>query len=142
MASWKEGKGAVRNTEEPHMLPVNGEYQCLTLDFRPCHFDLSSARRCVVNGRFLQPSIGKGDLHVVCKIVYVLHYPDLADLLQGEACTYVALQDLQGQVTPTLYGFYEVWVILQLLALESVGNAIPKDEQINWTLHMKMKAAL
>ena len=43
---------------------------------------------------------------------------------------------------PTLYGFYEVWGILRLLALEPVGNAIPEDEQINRTLRMKMKVAL
>lgn len=42
----------------------------------------------------------------------------------------------------TLYGFYEVWGILQYLALEPVGNAISEDEQIDQTLRTNMKAAL
>ncbi|KAF8966457.1 hypothetical protein BDZ97DRAFT_1657681, partial [Flammula alnicola] len=129
-----------------HMPPIDGKYQCLALDFRLCIFDLSSARRgakgCVVNGRLLQSSTEEDDLHVIYKVVDILRYHDVADMLEGEACAYAALQDLQGQVIPTLYGFYEVWGILRLLALEPIGNAIPQDEQIDQTLRMKMKAAL
>lgn len=47
-----------------------------------------------------------------------------------------------GQVIPTLYGYYNVWRILRLLALEPVGKAIPEDEEVDQTLRMKMKAAL
>lgn len=137
-AAWKEWRRTTRN--------VNGEYPCLTLDFRLCFFDLSSARRggygCVVNARFLQPSGQNGDLDVVCKFVDVVRYPDAKDLLKGETHAYAALRNLQGQVIPTLYGFYEVWGILQLLVLEPVGDAIPDDELITVILRKKMKATL
>jgi hypothetical protein len=145
-AAWKDRKGAVRDAEGYHMQPVNDAYQCRAIDFRLCRFDLSSARRgangCVVTARFLPSSVGARDLHVVCKVVDVLRYPDAANSLDGEARAYAALQDLQGEVIPTLYGFYEVWGILQLLALEPVGNAVSEDEQIDQTLRTKMKAAL
>ena len=48
--------------------------------------------------------------------------------LVREVRTYAALEHLQGNVIPKLYGFYEVWGILRLNALEPVGNAIPEDE--------------
>src|ERR1700722_8573783 len=47
----------------------------------------------------------------------------------------------KGQVILTLYGFYEAWGILQLLALEPVGDAIPEDQQSNQTLCAKMKVS-
>jgi hypothetical protein len=128
------------------MLPVDGDYQCLALDFRLCRFDLSSVRHgangCVVSTRLLASSVGKRDLQVVCKVVDVLRYPNAANLLNDEARAYAALHNLQGEVIPTQYGFCEVWGILRFLALESIGNAIPEDEQIDPTLHKKMKAAL
>lgn len=131
-AAWNEQKKAVGHTQGYRMLPVDGDYQCLALEFRLCRFDLSSARHgvngCVVNARLLPPSVGKRDLQVVCKVVDVLRYPNAANLLNDEAHAYAALQNLQGEVIPTLYGFYEVWGILRLLALEPVGNAIPEDE--------------
>jgi len=46
-----------------------------------------------------------GEVHVVCKIVDVLRYPDAADLLEDEARAYAALENLLRQVIPTLYGF-------------------------------------
>ena len=124
-------------TEEYHMHLVNGKYQRIPLDFRLCCFDLSSARRgassCVVDGRLLQPSIGKGDLRVVFKVVDALRYPDAASTLEDEASAYAALEELQGKVIPKLYGFYEVWGILHLLALEPVGDAIPGGAEIDDT---------
>ena len=78
----------------------------------------------------------------MCKVVDVLRYPDAAISLNDEVRAYAALQNLQGEVIPTLYGFYEVWGILQLLDLEPVGNAVSEDEQIDQTLRSKMKAAL
>jgi len=57
-----------------------------------------------------------------------LHYPDAASSLDYEAHAYAALQDLQGQVIPKLYSFYEVWGILQFLALEPVSKAIPEHQ--------------
>jgi hypothetical protein len=144
--AWKERKGAVQNAGDYHMLPKSGDYECLALEFRLCHFILSSARRgsigCVVDARLLAPSVGKRDLLVVCKVVDILRYPDGAGALERESHAYAALYDLQGHVIPTLYGFYEVWGILRLLALEPVGDAIPEDEQIDQTLRTKMKAAL
>ena len=146
MAAWKDRKGAVGNAEKYHMQPINGAYQCLTIDFRLCCFDLSSARRgangCVVTARFLSSSVWGHGLHVVCKVVDALRYPGAANSLDDEARAYAALQDLQGKVIPTLHGFYEVWGILQFLALEPVGNAISEDERIDQTLRTKMKAAL
>jgi len=128
------------------MQPVVGAYQCLAIDFYPCRFNLSSARPgangCVVRAQLLPPSVGEHVLEIVCKVVDILRYPDAADLLDGEARAYAALQDLQGKVVPTLYGFYEVWGILRFLALEPVGDAISEDEEIDQTLRMKMKAAL
>jgi len=145
-ATWKERtQGAVGDAQE---LSVDGDYQCLPLDFYLCRFDFSSARHGeengfhVVNARLLASSVRKCDLQVVCKVVDVLRYPDAVDSLDDEAHAYAALQHLQGEVIPTLYGFYEVWGILRFLALESVGNAIPEDEEIDATLRKKMKAAL
>jgi hypothetical protein len=129
--------------------PVNGQYRCLPLDYHICRFDLSSARRGasgrvpVVNTQFLEPSI-LSDLAVVCKVVDVMRYPSTGDLLEDEdeARAYAALKHLQGQVIPTFYGFYEMWGILKLLALEPVGDAIPEGEYIDQELRTKIKAAL
>jgi hypothetical protein len=144
--AWKERKKAAENAQEYHMLPINNKYQCLPLDFRLCRFDLSSVRcgekGCVVTARLLSSYIWKRHLHVVCKVVDGLRYPDAANLLDNEARAYAALKNLQGKAIPTLYGFYEVWGILQLLALEPVGNAILEGEEINQSLRKKMKAAL
>jgi hypothetical protein len=145
-AAWKDRARAFKDAQEYRMLPDDGTYECHTLDFRLCRFNLSSARRasmgCVVDARFLAPSVGKPNLRVVCKVIDVLRYPDAADLLDSEVRAYAALEHLQGDVIPKLYGFYEVWGILRLIALEPVGNAIPEDEQINQTLRAKMKTAL
>jgi hypothetical protein len=100
-----------------------------------CHFDLSSARRgatcCAVYEWLFQPSIEEDDLRVVFKVVDALCNPDAADSLKAEALAYLALEHLQGKAIPTLYGFYEVWGILRILALEPVGEAIGEDERIN-----------
>jgi tRNA A-37 threonylcarbamoyl transferase component Bud32 len=71
-----------------------------------------------------------------------LRYPDAADFLAREVRAYAALEHLQGNVIPKLYGFYEIWGILRLIALQPVGDAIPEDEQIDQTLRTKMKTAL
>jgi hypothetical protein len=143
-AAWTQRKVAVGAAEESYMQPVNGAYRCLAIDFRLCRFDLSTARRgansCVVTTRFLP--VGHRELHVVCKVVDVLRYPDAETSLDDEAGAYAALKGLQGEVIPTLHGFYEVWGILRFLALQPVGNAISESEQIDQTLRTKMKAAL
>lgn len=143
----KEGKKTIRKAKENHMHPnpLDGKYQCIALDFRLCHFDLSSSRcgtkGCVVNGDFYNSLLRKVT-YVIYKVVDVFRYSDAADMLEREACIYATLQNLQGQVIPTLYGFYDVWGILQFLALEPVGDAIPEDEIFDPTLRIKMKAAL
>ena len=144
--AWRERIRAIHNAEDYDSHPVNGEYQCLPLDFCLCIFDLSSARRaangCVLSAQFLRSSDLQGHLSVVCKIVDILRYPDKKALLRGEMLAYAALQPLQGQVIPILHGFYEVWGILNVLALQPVGNAIPEDESIDVILRKKMKASL
>jgi hypothetical protein len=144
--AWKERKAAAIAAAEYHALPVNGEYQCLNLDFRLCRFHVSSARcganGCVVHGQLIRPSIAKFDLNVIFKIVDVMRYPDAAALLEGEARAYASLQGLQGTVIPKFYGFYSVWGILTLLALQPVGDSIPDNEEINVKLRGKMKQAL
>jgi tRNA A-37 threonylcarbamoyl transferase component Bud32 len=62
--------------------------------------------------------------------------------LVREVRTYAALEHLQGNVIPKLYGFYEVLGILRLIALEPVSHAIPEDEKINQSLRTKIKTAL
>ena len=145
-AAWRERKRTVDDAETYDMQPANGAYQCFAIDFRFCRFNLGSARRgvngCVVTARFLAPFVGDCDLEVVCKIVDVLRYPDAANPLNDEARAYAALQDLQGEVIPTLHGFYKIWRILRFLALEHVGNTISEQEQIDQTLRTKMTAAL
>lgn len=145
--AWRERMLAVRNVEEYQSFPVNGEYRCLPLDFRLCIFDLSSARRgangCITNVQFLQSSgLHHHQFPLVCKVVDVLRYPDTKEMLRGEMLAYAALQTLQGQVIPKLHGYYEVWGILHILALQPVGDAIPEDESIDVILRKKMKASL
>ena len=41
-----------------------------------------------------------------------------------------------------LYGFYEIWGILKLLALEPVGHAISEEETIGPTLRTALKGTL
>lgn len=144
-AAKKDQKKAAKVAAQYCSPPVNGKYQCLPLDFRLCHFDLSSVRRsangCVVKSRLLKTSVTH-ELPVICKVVDASRYPYEVDRLEQEACAYASLKDLQGQVIPKLYGVYLVWGILRMLALEPVGDAIPDDEQINEPLRMQMKSAL
>jgi len=133
-----------------HTQPVHGNYQCCTLDFRLCHFDLSTARHgqtdCVVETRLvLPPILGVLNFHtrqVICKVVHVARYPGAVELLNAEVRAYAALINLQGKVIPTLYGFNVVWGILRLIALEPVGQAIAENEPITRQLRKKMKDAL
>jgi hypothetical protein len=140
----KEMKAAVSTAAEYHAPPVNGEYRCLNLDFHLCRFHGSSARHganvCVFDGQLIRPS--RFDLDIIFKIVDIMRYPDAAPLLKDEARAYASLQGLQGAVIPKLCGFYSVWGILMLLALQPVGNSIPDDEQIDVKLRGKMKQAL
>ncbi len=48
---------------------------------------------------------------------------------------------LQGVAIPRVFGFYSVWGILHVLALEPVGESI-QSQQLTPGLRQKMKAAL
>jgi hypothetical protein len=126
--------------------PIQGTYPCLDLDFRLCDFEFSTIRRsslgCVVHTNLLQDSLNKGPLPSMCKIVDIDSNPHGRSTLNDEAQAYAALQPLQGKVIPKLYGYYNVWGILHVLALEPVGVAFPNDLVISAKLRKKMKKAL
>jgi hypothetical protein len=149
--NWQEWNAAFTAAGQYHTHPdpIDHQYPCLPLDVRLCHFDCSSARHgenaaviapCMVTAKLLNPS--GSDLTVICKVGDVSRDPELGNELEDEAHAYAVLQNLQGHVIPTLYGFYEMWGMLKLLALEPVGDAIPEDENIDKKLRSKMKSAL
>jgi tRNA A-37 threonylcarbamoyl transferase component Bud32 len=74
--------------------------------------------------------------------VDVIHRPESGTALLSKARAYAALQTLQGHVIPKFYGYYNVWGILKILALEPVGTSIPKDQKISGKLCQKMKSTL
>jgi tRNA A-37 threonylcarbamoyl transferase component Bud32 len=84
----------------------------------------------------------EGDLDVFCKIVNIFRSSDGISALNTEVCRYAALQNLQGVVVPRVCGYYDVWGLLKLLALEDVGTAIPEDASIDTEMRMQMKSAL
>jgi hypothetical protein len=139
-------KKAIKAAQNYSVAPKNGTYPCLDLDLRLCDFQLSTARYSgigsAVHASFLQESIDKPPLPVMCKIVDVIRRDDLDDMLNSELRTYAALQDLQGKVIPRLYGYYNVWGILDILALEPVGHAVTEDQTITPALRELMKSAL
>ena len=141
----KAQQKAFRGAEEFNiMTPTNGTYERCTLDFRLCEFDLSSAREmtsgCIVRGRLLQSITGSFD--VVFKVVDSCRYPDAPEVLQDEANVYATLYNLQGVVIPKVYGLYDVWGILHVLALQPVGIAFSDQDKISCTTLKKMKSAL
>jgi hypothetical protein len=77
-----------------------------------------------------------------CKVIDATCYPDAVELLNAEVRAYADLINLQGKVIPKLYGFYKVWRILQLIALQPVGEPIAETETIDQKLHKKMRKAL
>ena len=141
LAKWTQAIDAAANY---YALPIDGQYPCLPLDFRLCHFEKSSirigAQGCVVIAHLL-PTHGR-DLEAICKVVDILQYPAAGESLETEASVYACLKDLQGHAIPTLHGFYEVWGILRLLALADVGQAVPESEEIKYTTRQKMREAL
>jgi hypothetical protein len=152
---WKHRKMALSQAGDYHPKVVGHQYPCKPIDFRLCHFNISSARRagdsgtsgCVLDAQFQKQSLALRNTHlnylrVKCKLVDVMCHPDLGVSLQREANTYAALVRLQGKAIPKFHGYYNVWGILRLLALEPVGDAITEDEIINEKLRRKMKATL
>jgi hypothetical protein len=82
------------------------------------------------------------NLNIFCKVVDLFQSGDLIDMLDMEVRNYATLQVLQGFVIPHVYGYYDVWGLLRLLALEDVGTAIPEDGEIDTRTRALMKSAL
>jgi len=81
------------------------------------------------------------DFGVICKAVDISQNPTAVASLETESRVYLALRHLQGRCIPKVHGYFTVWGMLRLLALEDVGKAIPNGP-ISPSLHWKMKAAL
>jgi tRNA A-37 threonylcarbamoyl transferase component Bud32 len=77
----------------------------------------------------------------MCKAVDMFRNQTAIAALESESSVYLALQHLQGRCIPKVYGYFNVWGILRLLALENVGEAI-QDGPISSSLRSKMKAAI
>jgi hypothetical protein len=136
---------AIAQAQSYHSTPVAGSYPVLPLDPRLCRFKRSSVRPSPQRGCTLRASLARsdeGDLNVFCKIVDLFHSSDIINALDTEVCRYAALQNLQGVVVPRVYGYYDVWGLLKLLALEDVGTAIPEDAPISTKMRRQMKSAL
>lgn len=140
----KGQKRAIGISGNYNVLPENGTYPCLDLDFRLCDFRLSTAYHsgvtCTVCTNFLQGSLNKTPLGLMCKVVDILRQGN--NMLEPEVRAYAALEHLQGDAIPRLYGYYNVWGILDLLALEPVGDAVREDETITPALREQMKSTL
>ena len=63
-------------------------------------------------------------------------------MLDTEVRNYAICQDLQSIVIPRVYGYYDVWGLLRLLALEDVRSAIPEDGDIDTLTRALMNSAL
>jgi hypothetical protein len=138
----EEQRKAIEHTGYYNVAPTCGTYPCLNLDFRLCDFQISSARHSmlgyVVRTNLLQDALDKVPLASMCKVVDIVRNSHGRAVLEDEARAYAALQHLQGEVIPKLYGYYNIWGILHLLALEPVGVAVPNDIVISDTLRKKM----
>jgi hypothetical protein len=142
----KKQKKAVKRAGEYNVAPIRGTYPLLTLDLRLCDFQHMSAQASnwgsVIDAKLLRDALSEPPLDVVCKIVDVIRHPDAGDALRDEVRMYASLKHLQGDVIPTVHGYYKMWGTLHLLALEPVGHAISEDRVISDELRSKMKSAL
>jgi hypothetical protein len=113
----------VRAMQRAVMIPTNGTYDITPLDYRLCHFDLTTLRRgrnsCVLNA-----GTTSTDLEFKAKLVDISGPDFIADALAREVAAYATLNLLQGSVIPRVYGYFEVWGMLRMLALEDVGDDI------------------
>ncbi|KAF8333725.1 hypothetical protein F5887DRAFT_1259819 [Amanita rubescens] len=121
-----------------------GSYPVLPLDPRLCYFDRTSVRHAPQRGCTLKATLVKRiwNLDVYCKVVDLFQRGDAMDALDTEVRNYATLQHLQGIVIPCVRGYYDVWGLLRLLALEDVGTAIPGDGPINTRTKRRMRSAL
>ena len=126
---------------------MDGSYEVVPFDPRLCHFHRTSVRHaprrgCTVKATLLRGNLVGGNLNVFCKIVDLFQRGESIDALDMEVRNYATLQDLQGIVIPRVHGYYDVWGLLRLLALEDVGTAIPEDKPIKTRTRTRMKSAL
>ncbi|KAF8798783.1 hypothetical protein BYT27DRAFT_7202478 [Phlegmacium glaucopus] len=143
----RDRDAAIAKAQSYHSVVVDGSYQVLPLDPRLCHFDRSAVRHapqrgCTLKAKLLRGILAGGNLNVFCKIVDLFRRRDSIDALNVEVRNYATLQDLQGIVIPRVRGYYDVWGLLRLLALEDVGTAIPEDGEIDTRTRALMKSAL
>lgn len=136
---------AVAGANSYKSTPVAGSYPILPLDLRLCHFKHTFVRHrrgCTARATLSRSASAGGNLDVFCKIADLCQNRDAANGLDTEVHNYAALQNLQGVVIPQVHGYYNVWGLLNLLALEEVGNPIPEGVPIDCQTRKKMKAAL
>ena len=119
-----------------------GSCGLIQLDPHLCHFDRTSVhhghQRCCT----LRAMLRGGKAKVVCKIADLSLGGDPIDALDREMRNYAKLENLQGVAIPRVRGYYDVWGLLKLLALEDVGTAIPEDGPIDIRTRKKMKSTL
>jgi len=135
---------AILQAQSYNSTPVAGSYSLLPLDARLCRFNRSSVRHSPERGCTLKATLERSgsNLEVFCKIVDLSRSYDAVSALDMEVRNYATLQNLQGVVIPQVHGYYNVWGLLKLLALEVVGTTIPEDASINAEMRMEMKSAL
>ena len=119
-----------------------GSYPVLPLDPLLCYSNHTSVRHSSERGFTVRAKLSRiiaarGNLAVFCKIVDLFHSHGAVDVLDMEARNFAALQTLQGLVIPRVYGYYDVLGLLELLALEDFGTAIPEDVPIDVQTRMK-----
>ena len=138
---------AIQQAHNYHSTVVAGSYPVLELDPCLCHFDRSSVRHTPKRGCTLKATLARGNMaggNVVtfCKIVDLFQRGEYLDALDTEVSNYALLQNLQGAVIPQVKGYYNVWGLLRLLALDDVGTVIPEDGPISDKTRRRMKSAL
>ncbi|KAF5375519.1 hypothetical protein D9615_009168 [Tricholomella constricta] len=126
---------------------VAGSYEILPLDPRLCHFDRTSVRHapqrgCTVRATLARGVLAGGSLDVFCKVVDLFQRKDSIYALDREVRNYATLHNLQGEVIPRVRGYYDIWGLLRVLALEDVGTAIPETWPLDTQTRRKMTSAL
>ena len=143
--AFHQRKAAVLQAQSYNSAVVEGSYPVLPLDPRLCHFDRSavrhSARGYTLKAKLLRV-MPANSLNVFCKAVDLFQSGSLIDMLNMEVRNYATLQDLQSMVIPRVYGYYDVWGLMRLVALEDVGSAISEVREIDNRTKLLMKSAL
>jgi len=77
------------------------------------------------------------DFSIMCKAVNMFQNPAMVAALDAKSSVYLALWLLQGCCILKVYGYFNIWGILHLLALENIGQTI-SDGPISSSLHQKI----